>query len=77
MRVATFAISVLASLAAQAAAQEVGYRNHGHAVLDDLAPDGNSHICASKAGHIFCFIGGSPKSRLHACCAASSTTKRV
>jgi hypothetical protein len=31
-------------------------------VLKDLAPDGNSHICASKAGMIFCFIGGSPKS---------------
>ena len=31
-------------------------------VLKDLAPDGNSHICASKAGLIFCFIGGSPKS---------------
>jgi hypothetical protein len=24
--------------------------------------DGNSHICASKGGYIFCFIGGSPKS---------------
>ena len=32
------------------------------AVLDRLAPDGNSHICASKGGYIFCFIGGSPKS---------------
>jgi hypothetical protein len=32
------------------------------AVLDKLAPDGNSHICASKGGYIFCFIGGSPKS---------------
>ncbi len=32
------------------------------AVLKDLAPDGNSHICASKGGYIFCFIGGSPKS---------------
>jgi hypothetical protein len=31
------------------------------AVLEQLAPDGNSHICASKAGMIFCFIGGSPK----------------
>ena len=29
-------------------------------VLKDLAPDGRSHICASKAGMIFCFIGGSP-----------------
>jgi hypothetical protein len=32
------------------------------AVLEKLAPDGNSHICASKGGYIFCFIGGSPKS---------------
>jgi hypothetical protein len=32
------------------------------AVLDQLAPDGNSHICASRGGYIFCFIGGSPKS---------------
>src|SRR5476649_1846012 len=32
------------------------------AVVDKLAPDGNSHICASKGGYIFCFIGGSPKS---------------
>jgi hypothetical protein len=32
------------------------------AVIDRLAPDGNSHICASKGGYIFCFIGGSPKS---------------
>jgi hypothetical protein len=32
------------------------------AELDRLAPDGNSHICASKGGFIFCFIGGSPKS---------------
>jgi hypothetical protein len=32
------------------------------AVLQTLAPDGNSHICASKGGMIFCFIGGSPKS---------------
>ena len=32
------------------------------AVLKDLAPDGGSHICASKGGYIFCFIGGSPKS---------------
>ena len=30
-------------------------------VLKKLAPDGNSHICASKAGLIYCFIGGSPK----------------
>ena len=33
------------------------------AVLKELAPDGNSHICASwMGGYIFCFIGGSPKS---------------
>ena len=32
------------------------------AEVKDLAPDGNSHICASKGGYIFCFIGGSPKS---------------
>jgi hypothetical protein len=32
------------------------------AVLKQLAPDGNSHICASKSGTIYCFIGGSPKS---------------
>ncbi len=31
-------------------------------VLKTLAPDGNSHICASQAGNIFCFLGGSPKS---------------
>jgi hypothetical protein len=31
------------------------------AVVNQLAPDGNSHICASKGGYIFCFIGGSPK----------------
>jgi hypothetical protein len=31
-------------------------------VLKQLAPDGNSHICANKWGDIFCFIGGSPKS---------------
>lgn len=30
--------------------------------LQSLAPDGNSHVCASKGGYIFCFIGGSPKS---------------
>jgi len=30
-------------------------------VLQTLAPDGNSHICANKSGMIFCFIGGSPK----------------
>ncbi|TMJ30401.1 MAG: hypothetical protein E6G95_05370 [Alphaproteobacteria bacterium] len=32
------------------------------AVLQKLAPDGNSHICAGKSGMIYCFIGGSPKS---------------
>ncbi|MBS0537795.1 MAG: hypothetical protein JSR47_03500 [Proteobacteria bacterium] len=32
------------------------------AVLDKLAPDGASHICAAPNGYIFCFIGGSPKS---------------
>lgn len=31
-------------------------------VLKQLAPDGNSHICADKSGQIFCFLGGSPKS---------------
>ena len=32
------------------------------AVLKQLAPDGRSHICASKSGMIYCFLGGSPKS---------------
>ena len=31
-------------------------------VLQQLAPDGRSHICASKSGMIYCFVGGSPKS---------------
>ncbi len=31
-------------------------------VLKQLAPDGNSHVCAGKSGMIYCFIGGSPKS---------------
>ena len=31
-------------------------------VLKQLAPDGNSHICASRSGLIYCFLGGSPKS---------------
>lgn len=31
-------------------------------VLKQLAPDGRSHICASKSGMIFCFLGGSPRS---------------
>ena len=30
-------------------------------VLQNLAPDGNSHICANRSGSIYCFIGGSPK----------------
>jgi hypothetical protein len=30
-------------------------------VLRQLAPDGASHICASKSGMIYCFLGGSPK----------------
>jgi len=30
-------------------------------VLKQLAPDGSSHICASKNGMIYCFLGGSPK----------------
>lgn len=32
------------------------------AVLNQLAPDGRSHICANRSGMIYCFIGGSPKS---------------
>ena len=31
-------------------------------VLQSLALDGSSHICASRSGTIYCFIGGSPKS---------------
>ncbi len=31
-------------------------------VLKQLAPDGNSHVCAGESGMIYCFIGGSPKS---------------
>jgi hypothetical protein len=31
-------------------------------VLRQLAPDGRSHVCASKTGKIYCFLGGSPKS---------------
>lgn len=31
-------------------------------VLQQLAPDGRSHICAGKSGMIYCFLGGSPKS---------------
>lgn len=32
------------------------------AVLQSLAPDGGSHICANRSGTIYCFMGGSPKS---------------
>jgi len=32
------------------------------AVLKQLAPDGRSHVCASRSGVIYCFLGGSPKS---------------
>jgi hypothetical protein len=31
-------------------------------VLKQLAPDGRSHICASRSGMIYCFLGGSPRS---------------
>jgi len=31
-------------------------------VLQSLAPDGGSHICANRSGTIYCFMGGSPKS---------------
>ena len=31
-------------------------------VLKQLAPDGRSHICASRGGMIYCFLGGSPRS---------------
>ena len=31
-------------------------------VLQSLAPDGRSHICANRTGTIYCFMGGSPKS---------------
>ncbi len=31
-------------------------------VLDQLSPDGGSHICVSRSGLIYCFLGGSPKS---------------
>ena len=31
-------------------------------VLRQLAPDGRSHICASRSGMIYCFLGGSPRS---------------
>ncbi|UYN95958.1 MAG: hypothetical protein KIT25_03150 [Enhydrobacter sp.] len=30
-------------------------------VLKQLAPDGGSHICVSRSGLIYCFLGGSPK----------------
>ena len=28
------------------------------AVLQSLAPDGGSHICANRTGTIYCFMGG-------------------
>jgi hypothetical protein len=31
-------------------------------VLDQMAPDGRSHICANTFGHIYCFLRGSPRS---------------
>ena len=31
-------------------------------VLQQLAPDGRSHVCASRSGLIYCFLGGSPRS---------------
>jgi len=31
-------------------------------VLNLVAPDGNSHICANEAGTILCFVPGVPKS---------------
>ncbi|HYC66524.1 MAG TPA: hypothetical protein VEC14_17470 [Reyranellaceae bacterium] len=31
-------------------------------VLNQLSPDGRSHICANQSGIIFCFLGGSPRS---------------
>jgi len=31
-------------------------------VLDRVAPDGGSHICADQTGTILCFVGGVPKS---------------
>ena len=47
----------------------LGHHGLGHAEnhdwykeLKQLAPDGNSHICASRSGLIYCFLGGSPKS---------------
>ena len=30
-------------------------------VLKRMAPDGRSHICASKSGMIYCFLRGSPQ----------------
>ncbi|MBX3499542.1 MAG: hypothetical protein KF889_08865 [Alphaproteobacteria bacterium] len=32
------------------------------AVLNIVAPDGNSHICADETEQIHCFVGGLPKS---------------
>lgn len=31
-------------------------------VLKQMAPDGNSHVCANRSGLIYCFLAGSPKS---------------
>jgi hypothetical protein len=31
-------------------------------VLQQMAPDGRSHVCANRTGTIFCFLAGSPKS---------------
>lgn len=31
-------------------------------VLEQRAPDGRSHICASRSGLIYCFLAGVPKS---------------
>ena len=31
-------------------------------VLDRVAPDGGSHICADQTGRLLCFVGGVPKS---------------
>ena len=31
-------------------------------VLKQMAPDGRSHVCASRSGLIYCFLAGSPKS---------------
>jgi len=31
-------------------------------VLQQLAPDGDNHVCANRSVTIYCFIGGSPTS---------------